>query len=69
VRLPNESPLALRQADGARTDFALLKAELDFVKGQIAAIPTRKEIWRLALLAMLSCSGLTILLTLAFWHP
>jgi hypothetical protein len=69
VRLPNEYPLALRQADGARTDFALLEAELDFVKGQIAAIPTRKEIWRLALLAMLSCSGLTILLTLAFWHP
>jgi hypothetical protein len=66
VRLPNEYPLALRQADGARTDFALLEAELDFVKGQIAAIPTRKEIWRLA---MLSCSGLTILLTLAFWHP
>jgi hypothetical protein len=46
VRTPNEYPLALRQADEARSDFALLEAELDFLKGQVAAIPTRKEIWR-----------------------
>jgi hypothetical protein len=46
--MPNEYPSALRQPDEARSDFALLEAELDFVKGQIAAVPTRKELWRVA---------------------
>jgi hypothetical protein len=38
------------------------------VAGRLASIPTRKEIWRLVLLATLSGSGLTIALALAFWH-
>jgi hypothetical protein len=67
--MPTEYPLPLRQADKARSDYALLEAELNFVKGQLAAIPTRKELWRLALLAMLSGSALTISLAMAFWHP
>jgi hypothetical protein len=66
--MPNEYPLALRQADQARTDFALIENHLQFLAGQFAAIPTRKELWRLALLAMLSGSALTISLAMAFWH-
>ena len=30
VRMPNEYPLALRQADQARTDFALIEEHLEF---------------------------------------
>jgi hypothetical protein len=66
--MPDDRPFTLQQIDGARTDFALLADDLDFLKAQLAAIPTRKEIWRLALLAMLSGSALTISLAMAFWH-
>jgi hypothetical protein len=67
--MQDERSLTLRQLDQARTDLALLADDLDFLKGQLAAIPTRKEIWRLALLAMLSGSALTISVAMAFWHP
>jgi len=66
--MPKEYPLALHQADQARTDFALIEDHLEFLAGQLAAIPTRKELWRVALLAMLSGSALTISLAMAFWH-
>jgi hypothetical protein len=66
--MSNEYPLTLRQADQAPTDFALIEANLEFLTGQLAAIPTRKELWRVALLTMLSGSALTISLALAFWH-
>ena len=36
-----EYRLTLRQADQARSDFAAILDELDFVKGQLALMPTR----------------------------
>jgi hypothetical protein len=36
-------PLALRQADQARTDFATIESDLQFLMAQLARIPTRKE--------------------------
>jgi hypothetical protein len=33
----------LRQADQARTDFAAIESDLQFVMAQLARIPTRKE--------------------------
>jgi hypothetical protein len=52
--MPDRRPFSLRQVDGARTEFALLEAELDFLKGQIARLPTRAYLCRTALLATAS---------------
>jgi hypothetical protein len=38
-----EHTLTLRQADQARGDFALIEEHLEFLAGQLARIPTRKE--------------------------
>jgi len=41
--MPARNILALRQADQARTDFALIEEHLELLAGQLARIPTRKE--------------------------
>jgi len=46
-----ERRLTLRQADQARNDFAAILDELDFVKGQLAWLPTRAYVGKIALLA------------------
>jgi hypothetical protein len=40
VRTQNEYPFALRQADQARTDFAAIESELEFIMGQLTRMPT-----------------------------
>jgi hypothetical protein len=50
--MPDEHSLTLHQADRARTDFAAIADDLDFVKAQLARLPTRKELARTALLAI-----------------
>jgi hypothetical protein len=44
-----ERRLTLRQADQARDDFAQILDELDFVKSQLARLPTRSEVLLIAL--------------------
>jgi hypothetical protein len=64
-----QSDLTLRQADQARSDFAALSDDLDFIKEQLARLPTRKDQARLALLALVGGAGLTAgLMLAAFWH-
>ena len=41
--MPDKYPLTLRQADQARTDFAAVESDLEFIMAQLARIPTRKE--------------------------
>ena len=41
--MPDEYPLALRQADQARADFAAISDDLDFIKAQLARVPTRRD--------------------------
>jgi hypothetical protein len=53
--------LALRQADQARNDFAAILDELDFVKEQLARLPTRKDLARMALATMIATAGLVLL--------
>jgi hypothetical protein len=48
-----ERPLSLRQADQARADLYAIHDELDFIKAQIARLPTRKDLARIALLSVL----------------
>ena len=52
--MSNEYPLSLRQADQARTDFALIEQHLEFLAGQLARVPTRAFLCRMLLLAMAS---------------
>jgi hypothetical protein len=52
--MPDEHALTLRQADQARSDLYAIGDELDFIKGQLARLPTRKEMAQTALLATLT---------------
>jgi hypothetical protein len=54
MRMPNEYPLALRQVDQARTDFALIEEHLESIAGQLAQVPTRAYLCRTLLLATAS---------------
>jgi hypothetical protein len=44
-----ERRLTLRQADQARTDFAIIEDDLEAIYARLAKIPTRSETLRLAL--------------------
>jgi hypothetical protein len=52
--MPDERSLTLRQADQARTDFALIEDHLEFIPGQLARVPTRAYLCRMLLLATAS---------------
>ena len=58
----------LHQADQARSDFAAIEDDFQFIMAQLARLPTPKELWRVGLLGMLGGSALTVSLALAFWH-
>jgi len=51
--MPEDYDLALRQADAARADFAAIGDELEFIRIQLSALPTRQELVRTVLLACL----------------
>ena len=51
--MPDERPFMLCQVDRARDDFAALQDDLDFIKVQLAHLPTRNEVWRAAMLGIL----------------
>jgi hypothetical protein len=63
--MPNKHPLALRQADQARTDFGAIESDLQFLMGQLARIPTRKEQARNTLGIIFATAMLTTLAI--FW--
>jgi hypothetical protein len=48
----DEDQLSLRKADQIRGDLYGLQDNLDFIKAQIARVPTRDEVWRAAMLGM-----------------
>lgn len=45
--MPEAYNLTLRQADQARANFYAISDDLDFIKSQLARMPTRKELARL----------------------
>jgi hypothetical protein len=57
--MSDERTLTLLQADRARTDFAAIEGDLQFIMGQLAQMPNRAYVSRVALMAMLSGSALT----------
>ena len=60
--MPNDYPLALRQVDQARTDFALIEEHLESIAGQLAQVPTRAYLCRTLLLATASIWALLAVL-------
>jgi hypothetical protein len=62
-----ETPLALRQADQARIDFALIESDLEAIYARLVRLPNRGEMWRAVLVGMLGGSVLTTALGLAFF--
>ena len=48
--MPDEDQLSLRQADQIRGDLYALQDDLDFIKVQLARLPTKNEVWRAAML-------------------
>ena len=62
--MSDEHTLALRAADQARTDFALLESNLEIIAGQLARLPTRAYLCRTLLLATASVWALIAVLLL-----
>jgi hypothetical protein len=56
--MPDEHHLTLYQADQARSDFVAIINDLDFVKAQLARLPTRKDLARAALGVILDIAAL-----------
>lgn len=61
VRMPDENHFTLRQVDLARSDFAAISDDLDFLKVQLARIPTRRNLLHIAALIVLWTAGLVLL--------
>jgi hypothetical protein len=64
--MPKEYPFTLYKADKARSDFATIESDLQFLMGQLARIPTRKEQARNALGIIFATAMLTTLAVLWF---
>jgi hypothetical protein len=56
----------LRQVDQARGDLYGIQHDLDFIKVQLARLPTRNEVWRAAMLGMLRGAVAAVTLIEAF---
>jgi hypothetical protein len=68
VHMSDEYPFTLQQADQARSDFYAIESELDIIKAQLARLPTRKELARIALGVIFGAAGLVIAWIEAFWR-
>ena len=66
--MPDEHTLTLRQADQVRTDFAAIESDLQFVMGQLARLPARRDLAKAALGIIISTAALVILWAEAFWR-
>jgi hypothetical protein len=66
--MSNENILALRQADQARTDSALLESHLELIAAQLAKRPTRRDLARTALGIIFCTAVITTLFVWAVWH-
>jgi hypothetical protein len=68
VHMSKEYPLTLHKADQARSDFAAIESDLQFVMSQVARLPTRGDLAKAALGIIISTAALVILWAEAFWH-
>jgi hypothetical protein len=68
IDMTDQRQFTLRQVDESRTDFAALESNLEFIAGQLARLPTRRDLARAAL-GIIFCSAiLTTLFVWIAWH-
>ena len=63
-----EIRLTLRQADQARTAFAIIESDLEAIYARLAQLPTYKELAKMALLIAFVSAVLGIVGIEAFWR-
>jgi hypothetical protein len=66
--MTNVHHLTLRQADQARTDFAIIEDHLEAIYARLERMPTRVETARTALMGVIGGAGLVILWFEMFWR-
>ena len=57
--MSDEHIFTLRQADQARTEFAAIEGDLEFIMGRLARLPTRGDLAKTAL-GIIFCSAVSI---------
>jgi hypothetical protein len=60
--------LAVRTAAQARTDFAALGDDLEFIMGQLAQVPRRKDLGWVALASFLCGAAFATCVNLILWR-
>ena len=60
--------LALREAEQARTDFAAIESDLEFLMQRIAQLPTAADLWRATLLIAFVAAVLGIVGIEGLWR-
>jgi hypothetical protein len=60
VRMPDEHSLTLQQIGQARGDLYAIESDIHVVMSQLARLPTRKDMARIALLASLTTAALVL---------
>jgi hypothetical protein len=66
--MPDRNILTLRLADQARTDFALIESNLEFIASQLAKVPTRGDLAKTALGIIFCTAVFTTLFVWIAWH-
>jgi hypothetical protein len=66
--MSDDCPFTLRQIDQARGDLYAIADDLEFLKVQLARIPTRKGLARTALGIIFGAAGLAIAWVEVFWR-
>ena len=65
-RPPTEYDLTLRQADQARSDFAVIEDGLEFIMAQMSKVPKRGELAWVAAGSFVSGAAIATLVNLVF---
>jgi hypothetical protein len=66
--MPEDNILTLRQIHSARTDFALIESNLEFIASQLAKQPTRGDLAKTALGIIFCTAIFTTLFVWIAWH-
>jgi hypothetical protein len=65
--MPDEQ-FTLRQADQARTDFAVIEDDLECLTQRVNQLPTASDLWRLAVLVALFGAAFGAVSIEIFWR-
>jgi hypothetical protein len=66
--MTDQRQFTLRQVDQARTDFALVESNLEFIASQLAKQPTRGDLAKTALGIIFCTAIVTTLFIWVMWH-